>query len=441
MIQAVQNLSVELPLPAQSAQNCTASSPAKSFGKVREDVFEAHGLQDKEPKAENADPALMGLLFLTRAVQTEDVSTENEQTELSKCSGPAEGIAGILEGFGLLNADGSLTSEAAELLEAAYNAAAAEEPAVMPSAGMPPHPLSEQTPEGSLGFGEQGLPTSKTPRDANALIALLTPLAGNFIRSLENAHSPTAAEASPVQAAESADENGAAVLGKLMAAIQAALGEKNTAAASAAPAQPAVFAAPSDDAAKTPQAPLNTAAELQTLRTPSGAALQETPAAQETSGMSASETVMDLVDSLSTKAAEGTQEFEITLKPEHLGKLSIKLTQDGDGIKAHIKAADAAVRNMLSNETASLQTMLKEKGIAVTQIDVTYEASSSLAFSGGQPYRQQKNDAQESKGHHTVSGVLRASAYSSLTETPADDLSAATSARLVLQGSSVEFSA
>ncbi len=440
MIQAVQNLPVELPRPVQSAQNSSASSYTKRFGKVKDDVFEAHGLKDKEPKTENADPALIGLTFLMRAAQPEDVSTENEQTELSKCSGPAEGIAGILEGFGLLNPDGSLTSEAAELLEAAYDAAAARETAGTPSAGTPPFLLSEQTPEGLFNLSDdQSIPAGETQRNANALIALLAPLAGDFIRSLENAHSPTAAEASPVQTAAAAAETGEDVLGKLMAAIQAALGEKEPAPVNAALAQPAAAkTTPSDDTSDT--TPLNAAAEFRTAQNTFDATLQEAPAAQETAVTSASETVMDLVDSLSAKTAEGAQEFEITLKPEYLGKLSIKLTQDGDGIKAHIKAADAAVRNLLLNETSLLQSMLKEKGIEVTQIDVTYEAS-SLAFSGGQPFRQPNNDAQESKNHNVISGVLRASAYNALTETPAADQSAATSARLVLQGSSVEFSA
>ena len=51
------------------------------------------------------------------------------------------------------------------------------------------------------------------------------------------------------------------------------------------------------------------------------------------------------------------------LKPEYLGKLSIKLMMDNDGIKAHIKASDASVKGLIMDQLPALQEALKEKGL------------------------------------------------------------------------------
>ncbi len=89
------------------------------------------------------------------------------------------------------------------------------------------------------------------------------------------------------------------------------------------------------------------------------------------------ESVMRIVDKVSTKAAEGKYDFDIDLKPEFMGKVSIKLTMKAGELKVHIKADDMAVKAMLLDQTSSLSNMLKDKGIAVSHIDVMYEGSAA----------------------------------------------------------------
>ena len=80
-----------------------------------------------------------------------------------------------------------------------------------------------------------------------------------------------------------------------------------------------------------------------------------------------------LIDKISLASAKGVSEFSLDLKPEFLGKLTIKLMMDGDEIKAHIKAGDAMVKGMLDSELPALTQMLREKGLLVTQIEVALE--------------------------------------------------------------------
>ena len=107
------------------------------------------------------------------------------------------------------------------------------------------------------------------------------------------------------------------------------------------------------------------------------------------------ENVLRIVDKASTQAKEGRYDFEVTLKPEFLGKVNIKLTMEDGVIRMQIKTDDMSVRGMLTDQASSLQNALKEKGITLTSVDVTYESQASLD-GGKQPFEQ--NDGQRRQG-------------------------------------------
>lgn len=113
----------------------------------------------------------------------------------------------------------------------------------------------------------------------------------------------------------------------------------------------------------------------------------------------AAKTVQDnmerIIQKMSVSFKEGKQQFEVALKPEYLGKLSIKLMMDNDGIKAHIKAADTSLKGMITDQLPALQEALKERGLTVTQIEVSYERP---AFENQQSHHQhwQNNNNQKS---------------------------------------------
>lgn len=107
------------------------------------------------------------------------------------------------------------------------------------------------------------------------------------------------------------------------------------------------------------------------------------------------ENVLRIVDKVSTQASEGRYDFDVELKPEFLGKVNIRLTMEDGVIRMQIKTDDMSVRGMLTDQTASLQNALKEKGITLSSVDVTYDSQASLD-GGKQPFEQ--NDGQRRQG-------------------------------------------
>lgn len=107
------------------------------------------------------------------------------------------------------------------------------------------------------------------------------------------------------------------------------------------------------------------------------------------------ENVLRIVDKVSTHASEGRYDFDVELKPDFLGKVSIKVTMEDGSIRMQIKTDDISVKGMLSDQTSSLANALKEKGITLTSVDVTYESQASLD-SGRQPFEQNSGGRQGS---------------------------------------------
>ncbi len=132
--------------------------------------------------------------------------------------------------------------------------------------------------------------------------------------------------------------------------------------------------------------------------------VQQTAAPAAGSGEMA-ENISHIVKKISTSVAEGKQEFDVTLKPDFLGKIHIKLMMDESGIKASIKAGDATVKGLIADRLPMLQEMLREKSIHVTNIDVAYESAASEQYdSYQQPYRQ--NNGQFENGQ-SMKGIFK----------------------------------
>jgi flagellar hook-length control protein FliK len=114
------------------------------------------------------------------------------------------------------------------------------------------------------------------------------------------------------------------------------------------------------------------------------------------------ENVLRIVDKVSTHAAEGRYDFDVELKPEFLGKVSIKLTMQDGTIRMQIKTDDMSVRSMLADQTAALQSALKDKGVALTNVDVTYHSQASLD-GGGQPFEQHNGGGRQGSAYYAQS--------------------------------------
>ncbi len=138
-----------------------------------------------------------------------------------------------------------------------------------------------------------------------------------------------------------------------------------------------------------------------------------------------------IVQSISARFAEDAQEFTISLKPEHLGKLSIKLIMDSDGLRAQIKAADSSVSGLIRSELNTLSDSLKDKGIPVTQIDVSYDTAAFLTDARQGNSGQYPGSSSKNRRTYTLNGTEPYGAIPALTD----------SQQLLIQGSSIEFQA
>ena len=109
----------------------------------------------------------------------------------------------------------------------------------------------------------------------------------------------------------------------------------------------------------------------------------------------AKENVLSIVEKVSIKSAEGKQDFDIQLKPEYLGKLSIKLSMENGSIKIMIKAQDASVKGLVSDQLSALQDIFRVKGIPVNNIDVLCENN---AFSQQEKQMSEQNSGSGREG-------------------------------------------
>ncbi len=153
---------------------------------------------------------------------------------------------------------------------------------------------------------------------------------------------------------------------------------------------------------------------------------QPEPANTEARPEAVRESVLKIVDRVKTGALEGKYDFDIDLKPDFMGKVSIKLTMEDGNIKVQIKAEEASVKAMLLDQSSNLHYMLKEKGIPVTTVDI----ASSNTMSGHE-------SAGESAGQYERRNSQGSVAYEQTTEGTID--SAKERYDFYLGGSYVEY--
>ncbi len=92
--------------------------------------------------------------------------------------------------------------------------------------------------------------------------------------------------------------------------------------------------------------------------------------------------VANIAEKITASQINGKKEFDVTLKPDFLGKLSVKLIMEEDGIRAQIKAADQYVKGIITDQLPGLSEQLRQKGVNMTNIEVVYENPDFSSFEG-----------------------------------------------------------
>jgi flagellar hook-length control protein FliK len=137
----------------------------------------------------------------------------------------------------------------------------------------------------------------------------------------------------------------------------------------------------------------------------------------------------EIVEKMSASVQQGKSEFHIDLKPEHLGRLSIQLVMDSDGIKAYIKASDWSAKGLIQAELPHLQEMLKQKELPVVCVEVSYEAH-TFDFN----MQQGRQSGQSSHKNGQRLSAVQIESYDAAVQTAA-------AVELLGENSSVEFRA
>ena len=113
-------------------------------------------------------------------------------------------------------------------------------------------------------------------------------------------------------------------------------------------------------AARAPQADMTVRTDAQSTQAPVESAFVK-------------DNVISIVDKASASIREGRYEFDVDLKPDFLGKVSIRLTMQDGEVRMHVRTDDPAVKGMFSDQASALTSALKEKGIALSSVDVSYQ--------------------------------------------------------------------
>jgi flagellar hook-length control protein FliK len=89
----------------------------------------------------------------------------------------------------------------------------------------------------------------------------------------------------------------------------------------------------------------------------------------------------------------GLSEAKITLIPEHLGQLQVKIAMQNGQLTAQLMAETTVARDLLENQLPQLRAALQSQGIQVEKLEVTYhnsqlESGFFQQRDGQQPYQQ-----------------------------------------------------
>jgi len=115
---------------------------------------------------------------------------------------------------------------------------------------------------------------------------------------------------------------------------------------------------------------------------------------------------LQIVQSMRMQFRDGIGEAVLTLKPEHLGSVSISLRVENGGLKANVQAEMPAVRQWLESQQDTLRSALAEQGLRLDRFDVEPDAQRQQADDQGQREQSRKRQAQKREAEQPVFEVV-----------------------------------
>ncbi|WP_170315088.1 flagellar hook-length control protein FliK [Saccharibacillus brassicae] len=101
-----------------------------------------------------------------------------------------------------------------------------------------------------------------------------------------------------------------------------------------------------------------------------------------------------VVDRLEILQKQGFTEAKISLTPDHLGKVDIRITMHAGQLVAHFVTEHAAAKDMLEQQMVQLRGSLQGQGLTVERLEVTQSSSlqSQMDQNGGQASSRQQQE-------------------------------------------------
>lgn len=100
----------------------------------------------------------------------------------------------------------------------------------------------------------------------------------------------------------------------------------------------------------------------------------------------------------------GASEAKISLHPEHLGQVDIKIVIQNGLLTAKFMTENGAARELLEAQMSQLRTALQGQGLQVEKVEVVQQSSANAASFFQQQHRQQSPDHSDSRNGNRGSG-------------------------------------
>ncbi len=122
-------------------------------------------------------------------------------------------------------------------------------------------------------------------------------------------------------------------------------------------------------------------------KTPTSVSFQE----QLTSKLDSSQVLNQITDKI-TQNTDGSQKLTLVLRPNDLGRLSIELNNNEQGLSTNILAQNEDVRNYIEKNINALRQQLSDAGINVNNIQIkTMGQENTTNYDGNQNFNNQEN--------------------------------------------------
>ncbi|MFC5401939.1 flagellar hook-length control protein FliK [Cohnella soli] len=111
-----------------------------------------------------------------------------------------------------------------------------------------------------------------------------------------------------------------------------------------------------------------------------------------------------LVKQFQLTQGNGTSEAKLSLTPEHLGQVDIRIVMHNGQVTAQFVAESAMAKDMLENQMSQLKASLSSQGLSVERLEVVQQPSTSTGASFMQQQQRQSNSGNGNGSNRNGSG-------------------------------------